>query len=103
MKRHCTVGERRFKVWVLSTGEIRIDDCIVEFDSPSEEWMSDPARPWGKKAAHNKADKTTGRCNYTQGGNKQIFFGTIEAAREYKAILEKTPIEVRKSWFPARQ
>lgn len=40
MKRHCTVGEPRFKVWVLSTGIVKLDECVVEFDSPNDEWIT---------------------------------------------------------------
>lgn len=99
MKRHCTVGESRWKVWVLTTGAIRIDPCVVEFDSPGFEWICDPTFPWKRKSTHNKIDKCTGRGNYTSGANKQIVFRTEKDALEYKKRLELIPLETRKSEF----
>lgn len=98
MKRHSTVGEIRFKVWVLSTGIIRIDECVVEFDSPNEEWITTRGFMWGKKSTHNKIDKATGHGKYTEGGNRQIVFRTKPEAEAYQKQLELTPIAVRQSW-----
>ena len=87
MKRESTVGQTRFKVWKLTTGEVFIEQCLVEFDSPREEWIRDLDRPWGKQCTHNKVEKATGRTKYSEGGNKQFVFRDKLAAESYAATL----------------
>lgn len=88
MKRVSTVGEERFKVWRLTDGRVMVEQVIVEFDSPKQEWICDPRFAWGKKSTHNAIDKTTGATKYTEGFNAQRVFNNRSDADRYAKQLE---------------
>ena len=88
MKREKTIGETRFKVWRLTTGQVLIDTVEVEFDSPNEEWICDPSHGWGRKSTCNKYSKTTGLGHCSEGFNKIKVFSDRGEAEKYKEALE---------------
>jgi hypothetical protein len=88
MKRISTVGETRFKVWRLTTGEVLLETVEVEFDSPNEEWICDPRHRWGRKSTCNKYNKATGMGHCSEGYNKIKVFSDRGEAERYKEALE---------------
>lgn len=107
MRRVSTVGETRYKVWRLTTGLVSLEIVEVEFDSPNEEWICDPRFKWGKKSNHNKIDKATGRCKYSDGFNKQLIFSDKSKAEAYQKQLENenlilVPVEPGMNKFTVR-
>lgn len=88
MKRVSTVGEERFKVWRLTDGRVMIEQVIVEFDSPKQEWICDSRFTWGKKSTENVVDKATGVTKYTKTFNAQRVFNNRSNADRYAKQLE---------------
>jgi hypothetical protein len=88
MKRVSTVGEERFKVWRLTDGRVMVEQVIVEFDSPKQEWICDPRFTWRKKSIENVVDKATGTTKYTEGFNAQRVFNNRPDADRYAKQLE---------------
>lgn len=88
MKREKTIGQTRFKVWRLTTGQVLIDTVEVEFDSPNDEWIADPRHKWGRKSTCNKYSKATGVGHCSEGYNKIKVFTDRGEAERYQKELE---------------
>ena len=85
MKTESEIGQKRYRVWVLSTGEIRIDPVLVQFASASKVWVCDASNPQRKKSKHNEFDRLSGLSVYT--GNKERLCTDFEEATDYSATL----------------
>jgi hypothetical protein len=88
MKRVSTVGKERFKVWRLTDGRVVIEQVIVEFDSPKQEWICYPRFTWGKKSTEHMVDKATGATKYTEEFNAQRVFNNRPDADRYAKQLK---------------
>ncbi len=88
MKRVSTVGQTRFKVSRLTDGLVMVEQVIVEFDSPHQEWICDPRFTWGKKSIENAVNKATGVTKYTETFNAQRVFNNRSDADRYAKQLE---------------
>lgn len=79
------IGQTRYRVWVLSTGEVRIDPVLVEFASPTKVWVCYASNPWQKKNKHNEFDRVSGLSKYTE--NKERLYSVVEDAIAYAQTL----------------